>query len=105
MFGRSVNCSAYDGRRKERGGAVDEELKRYIASLYKTLRIAQETLNMLSLSVQAMVKANEAIPGFQERYAQEFVALQQSEQKKAQELVLAVIDAQIATLDPDSKQQ
>jgi flagellar basal body rod protein FlgF len=84
---------------------MDEELKRYIASLYTTLRIAQETLNMLSLSVQAMLLANQTVPGFQERYAQAFAALQQSELGKAQALGLAVIDAQIATLDPEWKKQ
>ena len=83
---------------------MDEELRRYVASLYTTLRLAQETLNTLSLSVHAMLKASQAVPGFQERYAQEFPALQQSEQAKAQALVLAVIDAQIATLDPEGKQ-
>ncbi|MGO9336091.1 MAG: hypothetical protein ACLPY1_01150 [Terracidiphilus sp.] len=83
---------------------MDEELRRYIASLYTTLRIAQETINTLSLSVQAMLKANQAVSGFQERYDRELVALMQSEQARAQAVVLAVIDAQIATLDPDQKQ-
>jgi N-methylhydantoinase B/oxoprolinase/acetone carboxylase alpha subunit len=83
---------------------MDEELRRYIASLYTTLRIAQETINTLSLSVQAMQKANQAVSGFQERYDRELVALMQSEQARAQAVVLAVIDAQIATLDPDQKQ-
>jgi flagellar basal body rod protein FlgF len=84
---------------------MDEELRRYVASLYTTLRLAQETINTLSLSVQAMMKANQTVPGFQERYDREFAVLQQSEQAKAQAFVLAVIDAQIATLDPESKQQ
>jgi hypothetical protein len=83
---------------------MDEELRRYIASLYTTLRIAQETINTLSLSVQAMLKANQAVSGFQERYDRELVALMQSEQARAQAVVLAVVDAQIATLDPDQKQ-
>ena len=83
----------------------DAELRRYVASLYTTLRIAQETLNTLSLSAQAMLDANYAVQGFRERYAQELAALQQSEQAKAQSLVLAVIAAQIATLDPEGKQQ
>jgi len=84
---------------------MDEELKRYIASLYTTLRIAQETLNTLSLSVEAMLQANQALPGFADKYAQAFAVLQQSEQTKAQSLALAVIDAQIATLDPTWKHQ
>ncbi len=84
---------------------MDEELRRYVASLYKTLRIAQETLNTLSLSVQAMRFASRGIPGFEERYAAEYTALMQSELATGHALALAVIDAQIASLDPDAKQQ
>ena len=83
---------------------MDEELRRYVASLYTTLRIAQETLNALSLSVQAMLEANQSVPGFHESYARTYTVLQQSEQVKAQALVPAVINAQIATLDPEGKQ-
>jgi phage-related tail protein len=82
---------------------MDEELKRYLASIYTTLRHTQEMINTITFSVQAMRTASRDIPGFEKRYAAEYAALRQSEQAKAQVLVLAEIDSRIASLDPEGK--
>jgi hypothetical protein len=83
---------------------MNDELKRYIASLYTTLRIAQETINTLTLSVNAMRDAAKAIPEFEARYTVELAAQQNSSLAQAQSFALAVIDAQIASLGPDHTQ-
>jgi len=83
---------------------MDDELRQYIASLYTTLRLAQETINTLTLAVNAMREAAKTIPGFETRYAVEFAAQQNSSLAQAQSFALAVIDAQIATLAPDHTQ-
>jgi hypothetical protein len=82
---------------------MDEETRRYLASIYTTLKHSQEMTNTITFSVQAMRNACRDIPGFEERYASEYAALMQSEQATAQAAVLAVIDSRIVALDPNAK--